>query len=759
MVPRFPDGAGYPIHPGLLDTCFQMIGGFGEADPDEEHLLVPVRIENLRLYRKPSSGGLWCLAQKDANDAKPAAPALSGSLRLMDETGELLVSVEGFHLEKARREIFLPRTSAGLREALYEVHWQISGSKRVDPADTEGEPGRGGWLLFADQTGIAGELAERLRAHGEAAISVTRESRFTAHAIDRYGVNPETPADFGRLFRAIGKPPKGMIFLWGLDLGQAVDEEAILRAEIVCGGVSAAVRAIGESDGGRPGPFWVVTRGAQPVGKGPVAALQAMLWGIGAVLDVEHPELCARCMDLAPFETEAMIPMLLEELLHPDAENRIALRPEGRYIARLERRAESVPDGGFGFEPDAGYLITGGLGDLGLAVADWMGRNGARHLMLTGRNAPSAPAAETIARIEQTGCEVLVVNADVASQEDVNRLMKEIDARMPPLCGIVHAAGVTDDAVISRLERERFRTVMAPKVRGTWNLHAATAEKPLDFFVCFSSAAAIMGAGGQANYAAANAFMDALAHERHRQGLRGLSINWGAWGDIGMAARMKAELRERVVAQGMGDMAPEQGLHLLGGLLRGEATQALVMAVDWDRYLSNRYPKAPPPFFNAVSGGRAAPGKPGDPVADFAGLLNRMPAGERHGALLDYLRSQVAATLGMASPEQLEPRQRLFDIGMDSLMAVELKNRLESGLGMSLRSTLVFDYPTLEALMTHLSEDRLTPLFPPAPAEAERAPSREEDEITSLLLKIEAMTDQELRSMFTGGKSKPAGSV
>jgi len=371
------------------------------------------------------------------------------------------------------------------------------------------------------------------------------------------------------------------------------------------------------------------------------------------------------------------------------------------------------------------------------------------------------PAAERIAGIEKTGCRVLVLTADVSVPGDVKRLMSEIGSRMPPLRGIVHAAGVTDDAAIIHQDGGRFRKVMAPKVRGTWNLHEATAGTPLDFFICFSSAAAIVGAGGQANYAAANAFMDAFIHERRRQGLHGLSVNWGAWGETGMAARMKEDVRQRLAAQGMGILSPEKGLEILGGLLSRDATQALVMAMDWEPYLKHRYPKGTPPFFESVAGKRATPKKTNDPLTGAAapGWLGRIPAAERHARLADYVRSQVAATLGMASLDSIEPRQRLFDIGIDSLMAVELKNRLESGLAVSLRSTLVFDYPTVEALVSHLSQEVLSPLFPESRAQDRREPEQDDDEIGSLLSEIGAMPDEELRARFTAGKSKPRGAV
>ncbi len=823
MVPRFQSGEGdaYPLHPGLLDSCFQMIDGLQDTDQDGEHLFVPVRIENLRFYRQPPSGSLWCVARREAHDGANARTR-KGSLQLMDENGDVIVAVDGFELGRARRELFIGRTPiiSPPKEAIYNVLWRPApptgesllgpGSPHPSaarrPVPPTGESVKSRWLLFADQSGIATELATQLLARGDDVILVTQEKQYIAYkqnagdsppldqklksvsleyrrfsdsafpnglsftepatTVDRYGVNPEVPEDFRRLFRAIGMPLKGIIYLWGIDIGQTMDEEAILRSEIVCGGLSAVVRAILEQESGVSGTLWFVTKGTLPVGAewsippdaSSGAALQALLWGIGSVLDLEHPELC-RGIDLDPLESEAMIPMFLEEILHPDAENRVALRKGVRHTARLEI-CDETQEGGFHFDADASYLITGGLGGLGLEVAHWMARNGARNLILSGRNAPMAPAAEKIGRIEQTGCNVLVFTADVSDRKDVKRLLSAIESRMLPLRGIVHAAGVTNDAILIRQERGSFRKVMAPKVRGTWNLHEVTAGKPLDFFVCFSSAAAIIGSGGQANYAAANAFMDAFVHARRRQGLHGLSVNWGAWGEVGMAAKMKDEVRERMAAQGMGAIVPEKGLEILGDLLRRDETQALVMAVDWDRYLESHYSKEPPPFFEAVAGGRAAPEM--ESSIQLAGWLNETPVGERHARLFDYVRSQVAATLGMTSPEQLEPRQRLFDIGIDSLMAVELKNRLESGLGIPLRSTLVFDYPTVAALVKHLSEDVLSPLFPQVQAETIESLLPADllehgfynDKIGSMLLEIEAIPEQELMAMLTSRKPK-----
>ncbi|HEY9226744.1 MAG TPA: SDR family NAD(P)-dependent oxidoreductase, partial [Gemmatimonadaceae bacterium] len=185
---------------------------------------------------------------------------------------------------------------------------------------------------------------------------------------------------------------------------------------------------------------------------------------------------------------------------------------------------------------DATYLVTGGLGGLGLLVARSLAADGARHLVLMGRRAPSATAQATIDQLVASGVQVVVATADVAQAADVQRVIAQIATTLPPLRGIVHAAGVVEDAMLADQDAGRFSRVLAPKVAGTWNLHTLTREFPLDFFVLFSSGAALLGSPGQGNYAAANLFLDALAHQRHAHGLPALSINWGSWAEVGMAA-------------------------------------------------------------------------------------------------------------------------------------------------------------------------------------------------------------------------------
>ena len=355
---------------------------------------------------------------------------------------------------------------------------------------------------------------------------------------------------------------------------------------------------------------------------------------------------------------------------------------------------------------DSSYLITGGLGGLGLLVAKWMVEQGVRHLVLTGRSGIGA-AHEAISQLQQAGAQVLVVQADVSNQEAIARLLEQVKTSMPPLLGIVHAAGLLDDGVLRQLDWERFARVMAPKVEGTWNLHVLTQEMPLDFFVCFSSVASLLGSPGQGNYAAANAFMDALAHHRRALGLPGLSINWGPWAVAGMAAQLGSRNRGRIADLGLEPIAPEQGLQVLAELLTTSAAQVGVLPVNWSKFRQQFSQGMELPLLEVMTGAGQALAQ----RSEFLQQLEAAPVKERRAMLMAHLRSQLAKVLDLSTQEQIEPRQRLFDLGLDSLMAVELKNHLESTLACSLRSTLVFDYPTVEALVDYLATEVLSVEF------------------------------------------------
>ncbi|NEQ43493.1 MAG: type I polyketide synthase [Leptolyngbya sp. SIOISBB] len=348
---------------------------------------------------------------------------------------------------------------------------------------------------------------------------------------------------------------------------------------------------------------------------------------------------------------------------------------------------------------DSTYLVTGGFGALGQHVARWLAQQGAKSIVLTGRRVPEQ--ATIIAELAALEVAVHPMAADIGDEPAVADLMRTIETTLPPLKGIFHAAGVLSDAMITGQTWAQFEPVMKPKVTGTWLLHEHTQHQALDCFVCFSSVASVVGSPGQANYAAANAFMDALVAYRQGQGLPGLSINWGPWSQSGMAAALQSRDQSRWAAQGVGLIKPQQGTRVLGQLLtETDKAQVLVLPVDWSRYLAQMPPGMVPPLLESFAADYLATG---DGAAAFLQELQAAAFSQRKPMLLDHVRSSLAKVLGLSTSEGLDPQQGLADLGMDSLMAVELRNRLQTSLGCAVPPTAVLDHPTIAALVDYLA--------------------------------------------------------
>ena len=401
--------------------------------------------------------------------------------------------------------------------------------------------------------------------------------------------------------------------------------------------------------------------------------------------------------------------------------------------ARLSSPAAMASDR---FRGDASYLITGGLGGLGLAVASWMVEHGARQLALVARHEPQGAAAEAIAQLERSGARILALRADVSQPADVEQMIATIGGELAPLRGVIHAAGVLDDGVLLNQTAERFATVMAPKVAGSWNLHQATRDLPLDFFVMFSGAGTLLGSPGQGNYAAANAFLDGLAHARRAEGLPAQSIAWGPWSEVGLAAR--ADRGGRMALRGVRSLTPSDGVEALGRVMRDRATQIAVLPLDVRQCLQSYPVLAGSPLFELLA--RGVPDRATAAQATFRPTLSALPPAERRAALEHHLRDHAAGVLGLPAA-RIGLREPLNNLGFDSLMTLELRNRIESSLGLKLSATVVWNHPTIRALAEYLerkldlagvdSPAPLTPLVPAAP-------------LADVAAAVDSLTDQQV---------------
>lgn len=424
-----------------------------------------------------------------------------------------------------------------------------------------------------------------------------------------------------------------------------------------------------------------------------------VLWGLGKAVALECPTLRCTRLDLDPAAPVSAM-ALLRELSFGDREDQVALRGEQRYVARLVRASlsdEPKTAQGVVLRRDRSYLITGGLGGLGLELARWLVDGGAGTVVLAGRSAETAQTAVSLNSLRARGARVIYAQVDVCQPAQVEALIRQIEHSEHPLAGLLHLAGVLKDQTLLDVSAASLRTVLWPKVLGAWNLHRY-APAGLDFFVLYSSAASLFGSPGQASYCAANAFLDALAHMRIQRGQVGMSIQWGAFAEVGMAAQ---EGRGRHVARhGIGSLSIEQGHRILQTLLGRPQPVVGVLRMNARQWIEAIPSAAGLPFFRDLAK-LAGSEQLGNTAQQLLAQLRSARPADRWPLLIPYLQQQLGSVLQLA-PERIEPRAPFHGMGIDSLMSLEIRNRLEVGLGIRLLATALFTYPNLMALAQHL---------------------------------------------------------
>jgi acyl transferase domain-containing protein len=688
------DAHRYSFHPAVSDACAHVL--VAAASLAREGAFVGGGVDEVRFRRSPAGGTLWVHARLRREGTRDERVVI-GDLRVLDEQGPISETL-------GARIVYLD--SAGLeapKDWLYEVRWKGEGVGGPGERAADG----GAWIVFADQAGVAHVIAALREAAGRRAVLVTTGDRFSLEG-DRATVRPSNLADLRRLFEAV-PAPAAVLHLASMS---APFKDALSAGPE--GVVSLLHALLGAPAGHRP-RLWLLTADTQRV----VPAdrcdtpFGAILWGLGRALSAEHAELWGGLIDVqATDPVDRVAEQVIREVETGGTDDQLAFRGGQRYVARLERRAPAVAGGDFSARLDGTYLVTGGLGGIGLAVAKWLVERGARHLLLVGRNGlpprdawddqgrSSAPLGRRIAAIrdlEALGARVEVVGTDVAQEGALEGCLDARRARgEPPVRGVMHAAGVVQAQALAAQDVAGLRGVLAAKVDGGWGLHRSLANAPLDFFVLFSSSSALLRSPRLGAYAGGNAFLDALAHHRRARGLPALSVNWGTWGDVGVAAA-SGRVRDGDLLTGMGAIPTSRGLAALGALLAADETQAAVMPIDWGK-LARAYPAFARDPFVASLIGDSAPAVDGAAVEGASSVVRAASAAERSVRLAVYLRGVAARALGM-TVDSLDPDVPLSALGFDSLMAVQLKNQVEADLGVVVPMIRLLDAPKLNQLL------------------------------------------------------------
>ncbi|MFI1044138.1 type I polyketide synthase, partial [Streptomyces hygroscopicus] len=677
-LPPGTDVAGFGLHPALLDAALHA-AALDAADraPDEAGIRLPFQWNGVTLRAKGASA-----LRVQVSPADGEAVALS----VADSTGAPVITVDSLAVRPVRPEQLAAIGGASHhRDALFGVDW-------VEPRPEPAPPVAGWWgVLGAGDLGLGEALTD-------AAVSVRTfpdlgalaAASAQAPAPDVVVASCVSPAD------PSGPPPP-----------------VAVAADTVRDTAHGALRLLRDwlaEERWAGTRLVLVTRGAVAArpGDGVADLAASALWGLVRTAQTEHPDRFT-LLDLDDAHTSRRaLPQLLMSLVAA-GEPQAAVRGGVAFVPRLARLRprQQAPSP---WDTRGTVLITGATGTLGaLTARHLVTEHGVRHLLLVSRRGPAAEgAAELAADLTSAGARVTVEACDVADRAALAGLLARIPAEAP-LTGVVHAAGVVDDGVLQTLEPAQLDRVLRPKVDAALNLHALTEDLPLSRFVLFSSAVATMGAAGQANYAAANAFLDALAQRRRAAGLAGTSLAWGLWAsESGITGTLDATDRRRMSRTGVVPLADAEGLRLLDAALSADRPLAVPIRLDLAALRARPAELLPPLFHGLVPVQAAGTAAANGSAPSLAQRLAGASEAERELQLSDFVREQVAAVLGHASSAAVDPHRTFGELGFDSLAAVEFRNRLTAATGLRLPATLIFDQPTTSALVSHLAE-RIVP--------------------------------------------------
>jgi myxalamid-type polyketide synthase MxaE and MxaD len=703
---------GHLVHPALLDACGQALAVFALAKPSGP--FVGRSVGRCRLHAPLRGEGFWSRIQLRRMDGR----FLSGDMAVHGEDGELLLEVEGLEIE-----LLHAAPSADPRGWTYERRWAR--------ADAKGGELQGRWLFVGAEpelrVGLEGVLgaralfAERWQEPAAQAALADPELRgavyLAAPEVERAAPEVEEAASRGAP-RAPSEDASEVksaapAVMWSTPPPTALRA----AAEGTEGAVSVAMEAMAPLAALRaPARLWWVTRGRWSTSPASPLA-HAALWGLGLSVSVEHAARWGGLIDL-PAAGRELAPSLVRALALGPSERQISVRDDGLYVARLVRLhapTEELPS----LSPGAAYLVTGGLGGLGTKVAEWLADRGARHLVLMGRtglperrhwrdlppDSKAAAAAATIRALEARGAHVEVAAVDVADAGALAQWLERYRAEdRPPLSGVVHAAGVLEPAPAQEINPARLRRHLAPKLGGALALERALSDQPLDFFISFSSASALVASPQLGEYAAANACLDAFADRRRAAGKPALSIAWGPWADAGMVVAVSKQAGRAF--QTMSVMGSAEALAVMGSLWRGPSCPA-VLPIDWERWRTSYRTLLDDPFYASFEGPPASTTAPTEALA---------PASDE--ALEPTLIERLGELLG--SSAAIDPEESLVSLGMDSLMAYEAQGFIQQRWGVEVPVMQFLKGDSTSALAGFIRR-AMQSARPPAPSQAPEA--------------------------------------
>jgi acyl transferase domain-containing protein/acyl carrier protein/NADP-dependent 3-hydroxy acid dehydrogenase YdfG len=756
----------YRFHPALIDGAFQTLIGTTllERETDEDAYL-PTRVRRSAIYRAPEQHMTAQISVVSATKDE-----IESDITVVGGDGEPLAVFTGFTLQSlsASSRISPERVDKGL----YEIQWVVHPEIQQEPGEKGIAPDSLSWLILLDTDGVGTTLADQLRRRGHRVRAVLQQPVAALTKVDGgYALNPRRPEQLHHLIETHLENEgdlAGIINCWPLDISPDPDPElAELNYELGVFTILHLVKTFADHDSVAP-RLYVITANAQPaLGSERLAVDQAPVWGLGRV--VGHQEFVHHwggLIDIDDADDRAETgSRICEHILADGPEDQIAIRGRTTLVPRLRLSTGLTEAFPTKLTPDATYVVTGGAGALGRVVARYLAERGARHIALLCRSEIPPrdqwsvlpdddrhhATVDTIRKIERFGAHVTTASVDITDIEQVNAwLTDHIRNGGRPVRGIVHAAGSVDDRLLVNMTQRDFVDVMAPKITGSRVLHNTFLGDDLEFFLMFGSAGSVIASPGQGNYAAANAFLDAFAHYRLSQGLPALTIGWGPW-SVGMVEELKLE---KIYAQrGIELITPAAGTCILDRLIKQKSPNVIAINADWTRARRAGLGGQLPPMFSELGTAEASPDAD-DSDSSIVDFLSGCPEADRLDVVVSHVR-QIAATVFELDVTDIGPDDALDEIGLDSLMAMDFRLRVNAMFAIDLPLLEMLRGVSVNSLAVRiLAELRLAEATPTVGTEQQSEAVRTGDDVERL---IEQLSEAELRAVLAELERQPAG--
>ncbi|GHN02507.1 polyketide synthase [Cytophagales bacterium WSM2-2] len=701
----------YKIHPALLDAFFQpLFFSVFETDPSPNNrttFLVEVGgIEWLNPI--DSSQPLYGTAviHPAKKDEHRGFINVEAEVTIYDSSRIPMVRITGLK-GKIIDTSLIEQRKEKLKNWLYKVSWV---KQLAAHASVNSTPGK--WVIFGDPYGVSDILTERMRIKGFETIQIIPANGFFKSDPARYSINYGREEDYRALIEDLFAPARekidGIIHIGSMSYTW---QDPYLTADVVehnqiYGSISfmylhQQLTALKLKDTPQ---LVIVTNGIQTISKDQDVGqpVHSPLWGMAKVMFNELTHFNCRCFDLSANPSMEELNQVVAQLsILKDTEHEIAFRGTDQYVPRLGMHVEEeLPTNEpKEFSSTGTYLVTGFRG-LGFVFIEWMIRQGARNFALVSRTGDVAPEmTERMSLLEYQGCRFKIFKADTGVYNEIRDVMDVIEVSMPELKGVIHAAGVIEARTLTELNQKEFLRILNPKVKGAWNLHLLTQHKSLDCFIMFSSASTLIGLSGQGSYVAANAFLDTLAHSRRRMGLPGMSVNWGVMKDVGMVAN-KSELEKYAKAEGFEPVSMKDAMEVFNAIYDSEYTQIGIVKIHAETMASYYSELSRAPYFKGLLV------QENKVTQNEASFLDKLAAAESVGArivLLENLVAQWAAKITKTSSSRIKPTMTFKGLGIDSLMAIQLRNLLEKSLNLKLSVAMFWTHPSIQEYATFLS--------------------------------------------------------